>query len=100
MNWGFLIAILIAIIASYIIKKTVLGYELRSVGYNSQAAEYGGISVRKRLISSMMIAGAIAGIAGALHVMGVSHRISTLSATEGYGFNGIAVGLIAGGSPL
>ena len=100
MNWGFLIAILIAIIVSYIIRKTVLGYELRSVGHNRQAAEYAGINVRKSFVTSMMIAGAVAGIAGAIQVLGVSGRISTLSTTEGYGFNGIAVGLIAGGSPM
>ncbi|MTI60675.1 MAG: ABC transporter permease [Firmicutes bacterium] len=100
MNWGILIAILIAVLASYIIRKTVLGYELRSVGHNRQAAEYGGINVSKSLVSSMMIAGGIAGIAGAIQVMGISHRISTLSVMEGYGFNGIAVGLIAGGSPI
>lgn len=100
MNWGFLIAILLAVIVSYIIRKTVLGYQLRSVGHNKAAAEYGGINVKKSFVTSMMIAGAIAGIAGAIHVMGVSGRISTLSATEGYGFNGIAVGLIAGGSPI
>src|SRR5690554_3446207 len=47
MNWGIVIAIIIAIIVSYIIRKTVLGYELRAVGHNHHASEYGGINVRK-----------------------------------------------------
>ena len=99
-NWGFLIAILIAILIWYILNKTTLGYELRAVGFNRFAAEYGGISVKKSIVASMMIAGALAGAAGALHVMGVSHKVSTLATMEGYGFDGIAVSLIAGSSPI
>ncbi|QEK11853.1 ABC transporter permease [Crassaminicella thermophila] len=99
-NWGTLIAIIIAIIISYILFKTTLGYELRAVGHNKDAAEYGGINVKRSMILSMAIAGGLAGAAGALHVMGVSYHVSVLSAMEGYGFNGIAVSLIGNNSPL
>lgn len=99
-NFGFLIAILMAILVWYILKNTTLGYQLKAVGFNRDAAEYGGIDVRKNIIVSMMIAGAIAGLAGATQVLGVSKETTILSATEGYGFDGMAVALIANSHPI
>lgn len=99
-HWGILIAVLIAILAWYILKKTTLGYQLKAVGFNRDAAEYGGINIKKNIMTSMGIAGAISGLAGAITVLGVSHNIGILAAQQGYGFNGIAVSLIAGNSPL
>lgn len=93
-NIGFIIAVLLAVLMWYTLNKTTLGYELRAVGFNPHAAEYGGINVKKSIITSMSIAGGLAGTAGALQVMGVSHRIAKLAAMEGYGFDGIAVSLI------
>ncbi|MBU1584573.1 MAG: ABC transporter permease, partial [Proteobacteria bacterium] len=93
-NIGIIIAILLAILMWYTLNKTTLGYELRAVGYNPHAAEYGGINVKKSIITSMFISGGLAGTAGALQVMGVSHRIAKLAVMEGYGFDGIAVSLI------
>ncbi|MBU5425903.1 ABC transporter permease [Tissierella pigra] len=99
-NYGFLIAILLAILVWYILKHTTLGYQLKAVGYNKDAAEYGGINIKKNIVVSMMIAGAISGIAGATQVLGVEHQIGILAASQGYGFNGMAVSLIAGNNPL
>lgn len=93
-NTGILFAIFFAFLVWYILNKTTLGYELRAVGFNPQAAEYGGINVNRSVVTSMSIAGSLAGAAGALQVMGVSHRIAKLAAMEGYGFDGIAVSLI------
>lgn len=93
-NWGIVVAVILAIIVWYILNKTTLGYELKAVGFNQHAAEYGGINVAKSMFISMVIAGALAGAAGGLHVMGISHSIASLAATEGYGFDGIAVALI------
>ena len=93
-NVGFIIAILLAILVWYILNKTTLGYELRAVGFNPHAAEAGGINVKKSMVYSMVISGGLAGTAGALQVLGVSHRIAKLAAMEGYGFDGIAVSLI------
>ncbi|MBS4536608.1 ABC transporter permease [Clostridium sp. D2Q-14] len=95
-NLGFIIAILLAILVWYILNRTTLGYELRAVGFNKDAAEYGGIKVEKSIITSMMIAGALAGSAGALQVMGVTKNVIMLPVMEGYGFDGIAVALIGG----
>lgn len=99
-NWGIFIALAAAFLIHYILFKTTLGYQLRAVGFNSDAAEYGGINVNKSIITSMLIAGMLAGAAGALHVMGVSHQVTILAAMEGYGFNGIAVSLIGNNAPI
>ncbi|SHJ60411.1 ABC transporter permease [Tepidibacter formicigenes] len=99
-NWGIVIALILIIIISYVLYKTTLGFELRAVGFNKYAAEYAGINVNKSMVISMAIAGLLAGAAGAMHVMGVSHKITILAAQEGYGFDGIAVSLIGNNTPL
>jgi len=98
MNYGFVIAILAAVAVWFILNKTTLGYKLRAVGYNKHAAEYGGINVKTNMITAMSIAGMLSGLAGALHVMGVSKNITLLAGMEGYGFDGIAVSLIGSNS--
>lgn len=99
-NFGIIIAIIAALVIWYILKKTTLGYELRAVGFNQKAAEYGGISINKSIVTSMGIAGILAGFAGAITVLGVSGNIGIMAGQEGYGFDGMAVALIAGNNPL
>lgn len=100
-NIGIIIAIIMVIVIFILLKKTTKGYELKAVGFNKDAAEFAGINVKKNIIHSMLIAGALAGLAGALSITGVApHRISTLAAFENYGFNGLSVALIAGNSPI
>lgn len=100
MNFGIIFAIIIAIIVAIVLKKTCKGYELRAVGFNKHAAEFAGINVRKNILHAMLIAGALSGLAGALMVTGVSHKVSTLGTFENFGFNGLSVALIAGNSPV
>ena len=100
LNFGIIIAIVAAIVVWYILKKTTLGYELRAVGFNEKAAEYGGIDINKSIVKSMGIAGILAGLAGAITVLGVSGDTGIMAAQEGYGFDGMAVALIAGNNPL
>ncbi len=100
LNWGTIVGIIIAIIISYVLFKTTLGYRLRAVGFNRDAAEYGGINVNRSIVTSMFIAGMLGGAAGALHIMGNYFQISVLAAMEGFGLNGIAVALIANNSPI
>lgn len=96
-NFGILIAIAVAIAAGFLLSSTKLGYELRAVGYNKDAARFSGISVNQSIVECMLISGAICGLAGALNITGISpHSISTLAAQEGYGFNGLSVAFIAG----
>lgn len=100
-NFGFIIAILVAFLIAFILKKTTKGYELRAVGFNEHAAEFAGINVKKNIIHAMLISGVIAGLAGALTITGISpHRISTLGSFENFGFNGMSVALIAGSNPI
>lgn len=99
-NWGIVISIILVLLIAFILFKTTLGFELRGVGFNKFGAEYGGINVNSSILKSMAIAGLLAGIAGAIQVMGVSHNITILAAQEGYGFDGIAVALIANSNPI
>ncbi len=101
LNYGFIIAVLVAIAISIVLTRTKLGYELRAVGFNRDAARFSGISVERNIVLSMLIAGAISGLAGALTITGISpHTITLLAAMESYGFNGMSVAFIAASSPL
>lgn len=100
-NYGIIFAIVVAILITILLKKTTKGFELRSVGFNKDAAEFAGINVKRNIIHAMLIAGAIAGLAGALTITGMApHKISTMGSFENYGFNGLSVALIAGNSPV
>jgi ABC-type uncharacterized transport system permease subunit len=100
-NIGIIIAILAAIAIWVLLYKTSKGYELRAVGSNRHSAEFAGINVNKNILQAMLVAGAIAGLAGALAITGVApHKISIMAAFENNGFNGMSVALIAGSSPI
>ena len=96
---GFPLALLVTLIMFFLLKGTTLGYEIRAVGANPKAAEYGGVDVSKALIYSMLISGALSGIAGACDVLFVEHRFNSFF-SPGYGFDGIAVALIGRLDPL
>ncbi len=99
-NWGFLVAIVVTLIVWFVIEKTTLGYELKAVGANKFAAEYGGINVNRSILTALAISGALAGLAGALQLMGMGKRISIFSSQEGFGFAGIVVALIGCSNPF
>ena len=99
-NGGFLIAIAAALIVLIILNRTTLGYSLKAVGFNRDAAEFGGINVAGNMISAMAIAGALSGLAGAVQIMGFTREASALSASEGFGFEGISVALIGANNPI
>lgn len=97
---GLLIALAVALIAYYILNKTVRGYEIRAVGFNPYAAEYGGISVKKNIMLAMIISGMFAGLAGAIMTTGVQYRVNNLFGFTGYGLDGIAVALVGNNHPI
>lgn len=100
-NIGIIVAIIMAILISILLYKSAKGYELRAVGLNKDAAEFAGINVNRNIVQSMVIAGALSGLAGALAITGTSpHKLSTMAAFENNGFNGLSVALIAGSSPI
>ena len=99
-NWGILVAIAMTVLVWFVIEKTTLGYELKAVGANKFAAEYGGISVNRSILTALAISGALAGLGGALQLMGMGSRISVFSSQEGFGFAGIVVALIGCSNPF
>lgn len=100
-NIGILFAIICAILIAVLLHKTKVGYEMRAVGLNRDAAQFAGIHVDKNIILCMAISGGLCGLAGALSITGTSpHAISTLAAFENNGFNGLSVAFIAGCSPI
>ncbi len=99
MTSGIIISIVAAILLYVLLEKTTTGYEVKAAGFNPYAAEYGGISISKNVTMSMAISGALAGLAGALELMGVHHRfLGTLSG--GKGFDGISIALIGQNHPI
>ena len=99
-NWGILVAIAVTVLVWVIIEKTTLGYELKAVGSNKFAAEYGGINVNRSILTALAISGALAGLGGSLQLMGMGSRISVFSSQEGFGFAGIVVALIGCSNPF
>ena len=99
-NWGILVAIAVTVLVWFIIEKTTLGYELKAVGSNKFAAEYGGINVNRSILTALAISGALAGLGGALQLMGMGSRITVFSSQEGFGFAGIVVALIGCSNPF
>jgi ABC-type uncharacterized transport system permease subunit len=99
LNTAVLLAICTVIFVAFLLKRTKLGYEIRSVGFNPTAAECAGISVGKNTVLAMAISGAIAGLAGVNQVMGYKHRFR-YGVFEGLGFDGIGVAFIGRNSPF
>ena len=82
------------VVYSLLLNRTTLGYEVRAVGHNPEAARYGGISVARNYVLAMAIAGSFAGIAGSLDVLGWKFRLDITDFAGTIGFIGIAVALL------
>lgn len=98
-NLGIIIAVIAVIIIAFILNKTTFGYELKAVGFNKHAAQYAGISVNSSVVYSMMIAGALAGLAGLTQYLGVATNIQ-IGVMPTQGFDGIAVSLLGASTPV
>jgi len=92
---GFFIALAALVVFYLVLNRTTLGYEVRAVGFNPDAAAYGGINVKKNLFRAMAISGAFAGLAGALDMTGYLYHFGQIDVqTSSVGFLGIAVALL------
>ena len=100
MHWGTVIALAAATVFYVLLWKTKQGYELRAVGHNPHAARYAGMNVNRNIVKSMFISGIFAGLAGVVDVLGVFHYQTVVASSPGYGFDGVAVALLGGNSPL
>ena len=100
MHLGIIVSIIMVIVMWFILQKTTLGYELKSVGFNQSAAKYAGMNVKKNIILAMTISGVFAGLAGAMEGLGTFENASMKGAFAGIGFDGIAVALLGANTPL
>lgn len=100
MNISIFIAALIAVVMYIVLNKTTFGYELKACGYNKNASVYAGISASKNIVLSMLIAGALSGIAGGLYYLAGTGQYTIEKNLLGMGFNGIPVALLATSNPI
>jgi simple sugar transport system permease protein len=93
---GFFIALAALVVYWITLNRTTLGYEVRAVGFNPEAARYGGISVARNYFLAMAISGGFAGLAGAIDILGWQFRINTndVRISSQIAFVGIAVALL------
>ncbi|AEC01306.1 ABC transporter permease [Parasphaerochaeta coccoides] len=98
-NLGIFIAIAAVLIIKFILDRTTLGFELKTVGSNRFCAEYAGIKVNRDIIISMMISGGLAGLAGMAYYTGYSLNVQ-IGVMPSQGFDGIAVALLGASTPL
>lgn len=96
---GLILALLLAVLVYVFLWRTTIGYRMRAVGAGPAAARYAGIRVEFYLILAMALAGAFAGLAGAVEVLGVHHR-ALEGLSGGYGFSGIVAALFGRLHPL
>lgn len=96
---GLILAVILALLVFIFLWRTTIGFRIRAVGLNPSAARYAGIPVRRYMALALILSGAFAGLAGAVEVTGVHHRmIEGLSG--GYGFSGIVAALFGKLHPL
>ena len=98
-HWGFILALVAAAIMGWFLFRTTWGYELRTVGANPDAARYGGINVGKIIVLAMFLSGCLAGMAGVVQGLGITHNIA-LGFQAGYGFDSIALALLGKSHPV
>jgi simple sugar transport system permease protein len=101
---GALLAVILAFVVYIFLWRTTIGYRIRAVGLNAAASRYAGINVKRNIVLALVLSGAFAGLAGAVQVYGVSHRMFTDGSAAGFtggaGFNGIVVALFGKLHPL
>jgi ABC-type uncharacterized transport system, permease component len=97
---GMILVLIIAAIIYILLNKTVFGYEIRATGLNKNAAEYAGMKVKKNIIITMMISGALAGLAAPLMLLNGYTQWELSAAVPTMGFNGISAAFLGGLSPI
>ena len=94
LDWGFVVALVMAAIVSWLLFRTTKGFELRASGFNMAAARYAGMSAGGSMMLAMAISGGLAGMGGGFVVLGSVSQL-TLDVSGGIGFNAIALALLA-----
>jgi len=96
---SIVISVFMAGILQYILRKTTFGYQVRAVGLKLSVAEGSGINIKRTMVLSLVLSGAIAGLGGSGEVLGV-HRRFIEGFSPGYGWDGLAVALVGGLNPI
>lgn len=96
---GFFVALAVAALVYWLLFKTTIGFEIRAVGANPDAARYAGINITWNFVLAMILSGALAGLAGATQVLGTDHWVGQ-GFSAGYGFDAIALALLGKSHPL
>ncbi|HEX9118615.1 MAG TPA: ABC transporter permease [Anaerolineae bacterium] len=99
LHLGFLLALLAALVLYILLFKTSTGYAIRAVGINAEAARYAGMNVPANMVAAMAISGGTAGLAGGVELAGIALRLYQ-QISPGFGYDGIAVALLANNNPL
>jgi simple sugar transport system permease protein len=99
LNAGFLLALVLVFVVYWFLFRTRQGYELRMVGMNPRFAAYAGLPVKRSSLMSMLLSGAMSGIAGASLILGFFGRFIT-EFSQGYGWDGIVISLLARNNPI
>ena len=99
LHWGFGLALIAAVVVWIIQARTTLGYEMRAVGLNREAANFSGIPVNRVLIKTALLSGGLAALAGYSEVAGLKGSL-TLDLSPGFGYTGIIVAMLALLNPL
>ncbi len=99
LHTGIFLALILAVLVYLLLWRTTLGYRIRTVGLNPSAARYAGIRVPTYVALSLILGGAFAGLAGAVEVVGLHHRMLE-GMSGGYGFSGIVAALFGKLHPL
>ncbi len=98
---GLLLAMAMALLVYVLLWRTTLGFRLRAVGLNPHASRYAGYNVRRNVVLALTLSGAFAGLAGAVEILGLHHRMFEPTAvSSGYGFTGIVVALFGRLHPI
>ena len=98
-TWGFVLAIAVGLLMYYVLFWTSGGFKLRAVGYNMTASRFNGIPVKRYILTSFIISGAIAGLGGGAELLGTQFRLIN-GFGAGYGFDGVAMALIGQLHPI
>lgn len=98
-NVGFFLALIVAGLVFWLLFKTTIGFTIRAVGANPDAARYAGMSITRTIVLAMTLSGGLAGLAGASQVLGVDYWVGQ-GFSAGYGFDAIAVALIGKSHPF
>jgi simple sugar transport system permease protein len=99
LHLGFIISLVVTIAVFYVIYRTPVGYQMRTVGANLKAASYAGINIVKVTVVALILTGGLAGMGGAMELMGTQYKLIN-GFSAGYGYDGIGVAVMGRYNPV